>query len=619
MRTYVALTTAAVAGATLLTMALTQLWSSRRDDGSARERARAAQLGLAGLDAQAKALAAGTTDIGRARAAAARAIAHAIRAAGPAPDGVRGPATGRLEVPDGVVVEHRWLRSDGTISATVGAEWVAAAARVAEAPTWAADAEAWAVDAEPRPRVLVRLRGPAGAPTPDTTAAASGLVALLDPTDDEAPLWPSVFAGALVALLMTAGVWWRVDGPVRASLDTLVRWQRGEAVGPVPVRGGWTARALAQVVASTLTEVERRSARAHEQVVSDAHRLATAMSAVAQGDLAPSPALVVAPPLAPIAGELSLLRAALSERVLSLYQAALAATRAAHEALGSEHTAGSSTSTLSQTVVALEAHATAARAAVAERRASTEQALVALAGAAEHLRRAGRELRAQVEQLARRAAELAEASERLSSRAAQTVDADEGLELLVSVASVSDPLEVPGGGRIPASHAQATARRGRAALAELRREAESTAAEHASIARELTRATEDTGATIREAPPQAVTVVREAIGAHLTAAERAGELMGTLAQALARLDDARASGAAAAASVARLHAPLAHALVGWDLGDESDRAWLTPAARADEATTGLDEVLGRVAAARQRIDALVREVEEDADRAVAGL
>jgi DNA repair exonuclease SbcCD ATPase subunit len=313
------------------------------------------------------------------------------------------------------------------------------------------------------------------------------------------------------------------------------------------------------------------------------------------------------------------LRAALAERVTTLYQAARTAAAAAHDAHSSESASRSSAQALSQTVSALETHATDAGAAVAARRASTAGALEILAGAAEHLRRAGRELRVRVEQLARRAAELAEASERLSNRAAQTTDADEGLELLASVAAVNDPLEVPGGGRIPASHAQATARRGRAALAELRREAESTATEHASIARELARATEDTSTAIREAPPQAVTVVRDAIGAHLTAAERAGELMGALASALARLQSARETGATAVAAVAGTHGALARALVDWDLGDELDRAWLVPRPSPDgEATVGLADVLERVATARQRIDALVREVEEDADRAVGG-
>lgn len=618
MRTYVAVTTALVAGATLASVALAYLALGTLDEGGSRERGRAAELGLAGLEAHTAALKVERADARGARVALARAIAGAARAAGAPSHGVEGT---RKESP-GVAVEVRWLRSDGTLSATVGAAWAAAAAHSSRESAWADGTDTWAIDEGTPPRVLALVRGwPADRVTPDTTAAMSGLLTLASEGghDDDTP-WAALVAGALAALLASALVLWGVDRPASAALEAMARWQRGETGDSVVVRGDRTARAIAQTLANVLLEVDRRSARAHEDVTADAHRLAAALSAVAQGDLAPSPPLAVAAPLAPIAGELSLLRVALSERVSALYQAARTAAVAAHEAQGSESTARSSTHALSQTVVALEAYASGAGAAVAARRASTTEALEALGGAADHLRRAGRELRARVEQLARRAAELADASERLSSRAAQTVDADEGLELLASVAAVSDPLDVPGGGRIPSTHAQATARRGRAALAELRREAESTAAEHASIARELARATEDTSATLREAPPQAVTVVREAIGAHLTAAERAGELMGALAGALARLEGSRHTGDAAVAAVARTHGDLARALVDWDLGADGDRAWLTPRASGDDtATVGLDQVQARVAAARQRIDALVREVEEDADRAVAAV
>jgi hypothetical protein len=619
MRTYVALTTTLVAGAALAAVALAHLALGTTDAGAGQERARAARLGLAGLEATAQALGAQQAEAHDGRLAVARAVARATRRAG-APAEVERADTAPTP-PQALSLEARWLRTDGTVSATVGAAWAAAAARGAREGAWTQGDETWATDGQTPPRVVVRIRGwPAIRPAPDLTAATSGLLALAG--EDEAHVatpWTPLLAGVLAALLLAALVRWRVDAPATAALTALARWQRGEAVAPVVVRGDRTARAVAQTVASVLLEVDRRSARAHEQVAADAHRLAAALSAVAQGDLAPSPALAVSAPLTPIAGELSLLRTALAERVATLHQAARTAAAAAHDAHGSESASRSSAQALSQTVDALATHAADAGAAVAARRASTTGALESLAGAAEHLRRAGRELRVRVEQLARRAAELAEASERLSNRAAQTVDADEGLELLASVAAVNDPLEVPGGGRIPASHAQATARRGRAALAELRREAESTAAEHASIARELARATEDTSATIREAPPQAVTVVRDAIGAHLTAAERAGELMGALASTLARLQSARETGATAVAAVAGTRDALARALVDWDLGDELDRAWLVPQPSPDEAASvGLADVLERVAAARQRIDVLVREVEEDADRAVAG-
>lgn len=619
MRTYVALTTALVAGAALAAAALADLALANSDAGATQERGRAARLGLAGLEASAQALEAERAEARGSRLAVARALARAKLAAGAAGNDehadTQPPAHGEL------TVEARWLRTDGTLSATVGASWVAAAARGAREGSWAQGTEAWATDGSTPPRVVVRVRGwPATRSAPDLTASTSGLLALAGEDEGhQAMPWAPLLVGVLAALLLSALVRWRVDVPSTAALTTLARWQRGEAVDPVVVRGDRTARAVSQAVASVLVEVDRRSARANEQIAADAHRLAAALSAVAQGDLAPSPTLAVAAPLTPVAGELSLLRAALAERVTTLYQAARTAAAAAHDAHGSESASRSSAQALSQTVSALETHATDAGAAVAARRASTAGALEILAGAAEHLRRAGRELRVRVEQLARRAAELAEASERLSNRAAQTTDADEGLELLASVAAVNDPLEVPGGGRIPASHAQATARRGRAALAELRREAESTATEHASIARELARATEDTTTAIREAPPQAVTVIRDAIGAHLTAAERAGELMGALASALARLQSARETGATAVAAVAGTHGALARALVDWDLGDELDRAWLVPRPSPDgEATVGLADVLERVATARQRIDALVREVEEDADRAVGG-
>ncbi len=608
--------------------------------------ARAGRLGLDGLQALGTALEQRNGQLAEARAAAAHGLAVAAAHGAPA-----APVPGlRVEVLPLAGGDPGW-----TVTATAGAEWSAAARAVgSEARAWRDGATTWAVRPAGGPRVLARVTDAVTVPAgPDTAAAASGLLALAGaearggpPDGAEAPggAEPSGRAdvvaaavGGLIALLAALLARRRLDAPLDRALEAHDRWRDGDPSAPVAVAGGPTARAVTSALASAHLEAERRVSRARDAILPDAHRLAAAVSAMGRGDLAPRRAPVderpsldpgglplpastsadpsgadpaVPAPLDAIAAAAVEARASLAARVTVLHQSALAAARAAHDARAAHATAGTSTRALATTLSALEQQASTLRSTLGQRRADTQQALATVGAGGEALRRAARELRGQVTTVARRTQDLAAVAERLSARAP---DADEALELLATVAAAADPLPTGPGASIPAAHALATARRGRTALAELRRELDAAASDLTSAARDLGAAADKAAPAIPEAPPAVLALFRDAVTHHLAAADRLSELLGLLTAALGQLDGARASGDEAVARLAELVAPLSHAITAWDLGDAHDRSWLAAPARGQgtDEPVALGAVREAARAAQGRLDELLRVVETE--------
>ena len=490
-----------------------------------------------------------------------------------------------------------------TVTASATSEWMRAAERLEqnEATTWVSERAIWSATRATRDgtRRLARVAIDEPPPLPDVSKVVSALSVLDEP---RAPDRTADLAGLFVAMLVALG----------AALFHHQRFVKPLA-GSNPSGGNADARAIGDAIRGATALVNDARSERDPKLDPAIATLTEAVGAIGRGDLAPRAMPVVPEALVPLATALDAARTGLADRLAALHGAAVAVAVDASGARSPR--AIEATSELAGILTAIGESSATAEAGLESRKVAASQALAALDGVGETLRRAARELRARLGELTRRVAELAERADHLDGRAAETQAADEGLDRLAMIALVIDPLPAPNGATTPAAQVQATARRGRAALAELRRDVENLSSELMEIGDALSRVAESTAAEIPAPPPGATTAVLDTLAVHVSSTER---LLDALPQLASGLTELAAAGASARDALDRLasHQPALHAaLTAWDLGPRFDKT-LIPALPSEPESNTLQVVRERVTDAERRLSRLLSALETTARSAV---